>query len=79
MPQALSKYKKNAGLEIDPQTERRAEQIYEEGMALFDRGQLQPSLPKFEVSVSSCASLFCSVRMSTSAGERLSNGLQCNR
>lgn len=47
--QALSKYKKNAGLEIDVQVEQRAEELFQEGMALFDRGQLQPSLLKFEV------------------------------
>ena len=59
--QALLKYKKNAGLEIDPQTERRAEQIYEEGMALFDRGQLQPSLPKFEVNADIAHPPLCSL------------------
>ena len=47
--QALSKYKKNAGLEIDLQVEQQAEALFQEGMALFDRGQLQTSLLKFEV------------------------------
>ena len=47
--QALSKYKKEAGLEIDLQVEQRAEELFQEGMALFDRGQLQASLLKFEV------------------------------
>ncbi len=31
------------------QVEQRAEALFQEGMALFDRGQLQPSLLKFEV------------------------------
>ena len=47
--QALGKYKKSAGLEIDPVLEAQAEGIYGEGMEFFGRGQLPPALAKFQV------------------------------
>ncbi|KAG2493228.1 hypothetical protein HYH03_008644 [Edaphochlamys debaryana] len=45
---ALAAFKARAGLEVDPEVEERAGQIYEEGMALFMDGRLQSSYEKFE-------------------------------
>ena len=47
--QALGKYKKNAGLDVDPAVEAQAEGVYGEGMEFFGRGQLPPALVKFQV------------------------------
>ena len=51
MSQALGKYKKRAGLDVDPALERRAEGIYGEGVELMGRGQLQPALVKFQACI----------------------------
>ena len=45
----MGKYKRSAGLQIDPVFEQRAEGIYEEGMVFFQSGQLPLALVKFQV------------------------------
>ncbi|GLC39268.1 hypothetical protein PLESTB_001649300 [Pleodorina starrii] len=45
---ALAAYKTRAGLEVDPEEEERAAGLYEEGMVLFNAGQLKPAYDKFE-------------------------------
>ena len=47
--QALGKYKKTAGLDIDPVMEAKAEGVFGEGMEFFKLGQLPPALIKFQV------------------------------
>ncbi|BDA43302.1 hypothetical protein COCOBI_04-3140 [Coccomyxa sp. Obi] len=46
--EALSTYKKNAGLEVDPASEAAAQEAYNRGMELMQRGQLTAALQPFD-------------------------------
>ena len=46
---ALTQYRKAAGLDIEPEVEDAAMELYEQGQALFENGSLRAALEKYEL------------------------------
>lgn len=46
---ALAEYRKVAGLDIEPEVEDAAMELYEQGQALFEKGTLRAALEKYEL------------------------------